>query len=88
MTLQDVFNVFCPTGEGGGVDASCGGEGGGGDSSYKIGASVRLKGRGGKPFTIQKITKTGKLVLTGLPHEGIEMADMADVMTPEQWRKS
>lgn len=88
MTLQDIFNVFCPTGEGGGVDASCGGNNGGGGSSHKVGSSVRLKGRGGKSFTVKSVTKTGKLVLTGLAHEGTEIADAADVMTPEQWRKS
>ncbi len=36
-TVGDVENAFCPTGEGGGVDATCGGEGGTAQTDYELG---------------------------------------------------
>ena len=36
-------NIFCPTGQGGGVDPSCGGKGGGGGSDVKNLVATALK---------------------------------------------
>lgn len=35
-TVQDVVNMFCPTGDGGGIDPTCSGGEGGGASDIKV----------------------------------------------------
>lgn len=63
LALADVENVFCPTGEGGGVDPSCGGdatEGGGGESrgsDSDAEASANGMGRSGAKIKVHELAR-------------------------------